>query len=276
MDQEAEALKHELELANSEVDVLVEMAKKLNDETQLEREVKVMVLDTRGLTPEVLEVYSEVMEEENGSTLARVELDSNASASIKLPQELMGYTLAVLGGTKNKYEVDKVEVEHHGALLPDDMLKISISSSDLGKFNKEEGAWVFQDTGETVGVKVCVLVRLAHSVEMEQRSKMLGADFDVALSRQSKAKAALHSHMDGKLSSQVVTKRQERTNGASGAVKPGFLNTRAKALGTHDRVWKLVSGLGVGIGQMVWHFRNHLLFTTGVTLMAWKGDMLAV
>ncbi len=66
----------------------------------------------------------------------------------------MGYTLAVLGGTKNKYEVDKVEVEHHGALLPDDMLKISISSSDLGKFNKEEGAWVFQDTGETVGVKV--------------------------------------------------------------------------------------------------------------------------
>ncbi len=65
----------------------------------------------------------------------------------------MGYTLAVLGGTKNKYEVDKVEVKHNGTLLPDDMLKISISSSDLDKFNKE-GAWVFQDTGKTVGVKV--------------------------------------------------------------------------------------------------------------------------
>ncbi len=35
MDQEAEKLKHELEESNSEVDVLVEMAKKLDDETQV-------------------------------------------------------------------------------------------------------------------------------------------------------------------------------------------------------------------------------------------------
>ncbi len=44
MDQEAEALKHELELANSEVDVLVEMAKKLDDETQVGVTVSDMVI----------------------------------------------------------------------------------------------------------------------------------------------------------------------------------------------------------------------------------------
>ncbi len=52
--------------------------------------------------------------------------------------------------------------------------------------------------------------------------------------------------------------------------------TLLQALGTRDRIFKLVSGVGMGIGQVVWHFRNHLLFTTGVTLMAWKGDMLAI
>ncbi len=49
-----------------------------------------------------------------------------------------------------------------------------------------------------------------------------------------------------------------------------------QALGTHSHVWKLVSGLGVGIGHVVWHFRNHLIFAAGVTLMAWKGEMLAI
>ncbi len=35
MDQEEEKLKHELEESNSEVDLLVEMAKELDDETQV-------------------------------------------------------------------------------------------------------------------------------------------------------------------------------------------------------------------------------------------------
>ncbi len=56
----------------------------------------------------------------------------------------MAYTLAVLGGTKNENEVDKDAA----------VLKISIPSSDLDNFTKEDGTWRFQDTGETVGVKV--------------------------------------------------------------------------------------------------------------------------
>ncbi len=69
-------------------------------------------------------------------------------------EDLAGYTLAVLSDTEKASDVDKVEVEHTSALIPDDMLKISISSCDLEIFHEEQGAWLFQGTGETVGVKV--------------------------------------------------------------------------------------------------------------------------
>ncbi len=77
-------------------------------------------------------------------------------------QALKGYTLAVLSDAEKESNVDNAEVEHTGALMPDGMLKISISSSELDKFH-EEGAWVFQSTEETVGVKVINLLSVLNS-----------------------------------------------------------------------------------------------------------------
>ncbi len=48
MDEEAEELKRELELANTGVDALVEMAKKLDDETQVGVTVSDMVIVSSG------------------------------------------------------------------------------------------------------------------------------------------------------------------------------------------------------------------------------------